>query len=396
MAEPQHLEELRGAAAFALLREEWGRLAERAETPIFRRWEWLFPWWSRFGGGGTPLLLAARDPAGALRGLLPLSSERALGGLVRLRLLGDRLVGSDGLGPLIEPDGRAEVEEAFASWLAEAMGSWDLLELRELDAGESFGVLVEARLRRAGANVARRASCRCPTSQLTDSLAGDPPGTFDAFLEGRPRRDNLIRRRKWLERQPSFRIDCATAPDEVGPALDRFLAIHERRWGSRWSDAIPGPAVEGFHREAARLLAERSRCRIYLAWLQGRPVAGVYALAEGDRFYYYLPVFDPAWGHRSVGLVLLGHVLERATTEGFRRFEFLRGEESYKADWSDGSWETFSLEASAPRIAPHAFGLGRLGIAQARSVAGRALPEGVVRRWRQVATGHTLKTVGNH
>ena len=386
MAETVRVEEAAGAVPFAASRRSWSELAVRAGTGVFRRWEWLFPWWSRFGQGAEPLLLLARDGSGTLRGLLPLRVERAAGGLTRWALLGDRLVGSDGLGAVIDPAFRAGVEEAFSERLAGSLGRWDLLELRDLDRGDPLAATLEARLLAGGASIFHGPGCRCPTAALGME--------FGEFLAGKPRRENLTRRRSWLERQPGFRIDCVSDPERIGEALDRFLGLHALRWGARWSDAIPGPAVEGFHREAVPLLAEEGRCRIYLAWLQGRPVAGVYALVDGSRFYYYLPVFDPAWSHRSVGLVLLGHVLERAASEGFARFEFLRGEESYKLDWADGGWDTFALHAAAPRLGARAFEWGRTGLGAVRSVAGRALPEGVVWRWRRLVAGHTLGSVG--
>src|SRR6266478_6954570 len=43
---------------------------------------------------------------------------------------------------------------------------------------------------------------------------------------------------------------------------------------------------------------------------------------------------DPRWDRESVGLVLMGAMIRRAIERGYRRFDFLRGEDPYKRHWT--------------------------------------------------------------
>ncbi|MHB8418016.1 MAG: GNAT family N-acetyltransferase [Myxococcales bacterium] len=371
-----------GAAGFAALRGDWNGLIERSRGTVFSRWEWQFAWWSQLACRSRPVLLTARDEGGALRGLLPLLEQPLTRlGPRRWSLLGDRWVGSDGLGPLLEPGREPAAGVALAKRVALLASRWELLRLAGLPAGIPWIAVLRGCLSDAGIESRLSAGDVCPVVRL--SRGQDP-------IAASPKRVNLERRRRWLARQPSFRIDCASAPGAVDDALTWFLSLHDLRW-SAGSDAVPAAALVRFHREAAALLSQRGLCRIYLMWLHGRPVAAVYALVDRGAFYYYLPAFDPAWGHRSVGTVLLGATLDVARAEGFERFELLRGEESYKADWADARWQSCTLQAAAPR--PAARALGRLDRWQhtARALASQSLPSGAVWRWRRAVSRLSLR-----
>ncbi len=375
------VEALEGPSAFAALRQDWDGLIANGVGTVFSRWEWLFSWWSQLACGSTPLLLAARDAGGSLRGLLPLVEQRPMPlGLRRWSLLGDRWVGSDGLGPILARGFEEEAREALAEAVVRRSSRWQLLRLAGLPAGDPWVGVLRRRLQRQAAGSRLVAGDVCPVIRL----AGDP-------FAGNPRRETYERRLRWLQRQPSFRIEVARDGAELDDGLTAFLALHDRRWRGD-SDAVPGSAVTRFHREAAQLLAARGLCRVYLLWLHGHPIAAVYAFVDRRVFYYYLPAFDPAWAHRSVGTVLLGTLVEAARAEGCERFELLRGEEAYKHDWADARWRTVILEAAGPSLPARA--LERLERWQrgTRALSGRVLPVEAVWLWRRTLSRLSLRT----
>ncbi len=382
MAETRvQIEEVAAPWRFAALAPEWEALAQRSPGTPFLRWSWLFPWWSRLGQGTDPLIAVARDGGGVLRGLLPLY-RRNVGPLETWRMLGDRFVGSDGLQPLLERGWEAAAGDALAAWVAESSDRWDMLVLRDVPVGSRWLSVLEGWLGHRSILPTRRPANRCPVVAPAADLARWP------------RRENFLRRRRWLEQQPSWRITSTTDPSQVQEALGHFLDLHALRWGRRWSDAIAGPAVEGFHREAAAAMSELGVYRLHLMWLSGRPVAGVLGLVDRSAYYYYLPVFDPAWSQRSVGLVLLGMLLEEAAAAGVDRFELLRGEEPYKRELTGAAWSSCTLAAIAPRVAPRAAAAAWSGIRDARALASSAAPERVVGLWRRALGRLSLSSSG--
>ena len=49
--------------------------------------------------------------------------------------------------------------------------------------------------------------------------------SFDAFLKRTSRRDNFLRRKKWLEKQEGYRIEKTEAPGALAGPLTDFVKI---------------------------------------------------------------------------------------------------------------------------------------------------------------------------
>jgi CelD/BcsL family acetyltransferase involved in cellulose biosynthesis len=331
--------------AFARLRQEWNELHEASGAGLFNSWEWLFSWWHRIGQDRAPWILTARDPNGRLEGLMALGLERrrVAGRVVRrLAFLGETHVGSDYLDVIARSGNEEAIARAFGLAIRAAAPSWDVLDL--LDLHDDSVTLLALRDAFAPGEFDERVTERylCPFETFE---AGE---TFDAFLRRTGRRDNYLRRRKWLEKQDGFRITCARTPEALARPMAEFQRLHSLRWLSDGgSQGIKGPSVEAFHRDATQWLAERGKVRIYTLELGGRALASVYGLVHGDEFIYFQSGYDPEWRSKSVGLVLVGETFRDAIESGLRGYDFLRGTETYKSDWTSKQRRTVALRIHA-------------------------------------------------
>lgn len=367
--------ELRTAWAMTALEAEWDALLlESAEPNAFLSPAWCATWWRHFGGGRELRLFTARED-GRLVGVLPLFEERVRRGgvgVTRWALVGEGDAGADYLGPLAARGNEARVSGAFAAHLRAGAGRWDVLELDGVDdASPALPRLLEAFPAGPSSPLPRQCDARfeCPFVPCV--------GTFDDYLAGVPRRDNLRRREKWLAQQPGFRVDVATSPADVPRALEQFFALHAARWQSEGgSDGITGDALVRFHRDLAQRLAERGWLRLYTLSVAGRAIASVHAIhvaaAPRGKLLYYQSGYDPAWGARSPGLVLLARVIRDAFELRCAELDFLRGCEPYKRDWARGVRRTVRLSVRGG-AAGAASDAGLALAATARSLAKRAL-----------------------
>jgi CelD/BcsL family acetyltransferase involved in cellulose biosynthesis len=335
-----HVEVVRDRSDLARLRPEWETLLASSGAGIFNSYEWVAPWLARIAPALSPHVLTARSSEGELVGLLALTYEtrRVLGRWVRrLAFAGETHVGSDYLEPLARRELAPGVYEALARALQEDP-SWDVLDLNDLPEGSPMLEAMRTHLSEEGyaQRVKQRFVCPCET------FAPDEP--FESFLKRTGRRDNYLRRIKWLKAQPGFRIERAETAEDLPGAMDAFFLLHQLRWQSEGgSQGIRGSTVEAFHREATQLLAERRRVRVYTMKLGEDPVASVYGILHGDRFLYYQSGYDPAWRNRSVGLVLVGETFKDALAEHRLEYDFLRGTEAYKFDWTTQRRNTVAL-----------------------------------------------------
>ena len=361
---------------FAGLREGWRRLQEAGDAGPFNAWEWLYPWYRRCGGDRQLRILAAyHRRTGELVGLLPLSlqTRSLLGRRVRvLRYLADAQAGSDYLDLMTARGRRSVVTRAFTQALRQSAGDWDVLDLRDMDERSDTLHAFEAAFRGSHDTQQSDASC-CPWTAL------DSAESFDGFLYRTSRRHNYLRRLRWLRKQPGFRIEITTDPRELARPMSEFFRLHQLRWrGHGGSGAIDDAASEAFHRDATHLFAERGELRLYTLWLGEQALASVYAIVSNGTFHYYQSGYDPAWSNRSVGLVLIGATFEDAIELGQREYDFLRGEEPYKMDWTDRKRRTRRLRITARSGAGAWYRRWEDGKTTLRRAAKKALPASVV------------------
>jgi CelD/BcsL family acetyltransferase involved in cellulose biosynthesis len=369
MLSPVRVVESHDPARLSALREEWRALHDAGSSNPFQSWEWLHTWWRTFGRGRAVWTLEARDRANALAGLLVLVSKPGLGGR-RWTLLGNGVTGADGIDLLARPGLGPAVREALAQAVAEGTARWDALDLEDLPCGSpTVQAFRSAILDRHGrAEVEFRFVC--PAFALR--------GGFDAHLARMRRRETYGRRVRWLERQPGFRVEVASAQAAAAEATEDFLRLHRLRWEPEGgSYGIPAGAAEDFHREVAPLLAARGWLRMWRLFAGGRAIAAIYGIELGGRFFYYQSGMDPAWATRSPGLVLVGRTIEDAYARGLTDYDFLRGTEPHKLDWASDRRELVAIRAWAPGLRAEAAyaadGVLRAAKGAARAVAPESL-----------------------
>ena len=371
---------------FLALEPSWRALHDASDAGPFLQWEWISAAWEELHPRRAPRIAVANDRSGRLLGILPLSEERRAG-LRVWRFAADETVGSDYLDAIVLSGREPETLHALWSALDHRQTDFDRLELLDLPR-ES------ASLRWLGPlfpEAVVEARYRCPAIAIE--------GTFAHYLAGRPRRDNLLRRRKWLAAQPGFRIDVAREPGHVSAALDDFFHLHRLRWASDGgSQGITGPAIEAFHRRAAPALAAQGRARVYTLRLGEKAIASVYLLCNGPRWSFYQSGYDPAHANRSPGLVLLARTIEDAFIEGARVYDFLRGEEAYKKEWATTERFTVAITAAGRSIPARLYEGRRRATRTVKAALRTLLPEALVaelqRRRRQLARGAGHKGAG--
>jgi CelD/BcsL family acetyltransferase involved in cellulose biosynthesis len=359
-AAPLIVGEVRDAAGFHALEAEWRALYDRCpDLAPFQSWEWVEAWHRVFvperpsgwlgNGWASPWtrrirVLCARRPArpgqggrGELVGILPLSISSYYGfPLRKLGFMGDPL--SDYQETIAPADMRAACAAAFARHLGAAARDWELLDLPNLHESSPLAELpgLAGEAGRGHGTVGQVAVHRlCPVLRL--------PSTFDEVLKqlGKNLRANLGRRRRQLERLHGAVLDTVRDPDELPSAMTDLFALHNARWQERGvGGAFAAEEIQRFHRLVAARFLERGWLRLHRLSAGGRTGAALYCFARGGRVLYYLSGFDLELSKLSPGNVILGHAIASAIDEGAREFDFLRGDEGYKLEWTDHAHKT--------------------------------------------------------
>ncbi len=337
--------------------DDWERLA--GGVP-FRSWTWLSNWWRHYGPQDETAEARTRlaalcvfDDADMLAGVAPWYLDcSAMRGRV-LCPLGSGEVCSDYLGVHCQPGREAAVTEAMAEFLVQnALDDapdalhWGLLDLGGTDA-EDRGVTELVRsLGGAGCAIHRRPAANCWRLEL--------PTDWESYLAmlGKRQRRTVRHLKRDVLSTDRVKLHVVTRFDELPQAMDVLVDLHQRR---RQALGEPGcfasPRFLGFFRDVAPELLRRGLVQLYWLELDGRPAAAEYHLAGGGVLYVYQAGVEPELLPEQPGNLINLMILRRAIAGGYRAYDFLRGDEPYKARFGAEPRPCVAYRAAAPRAA---------------------------------------------
>ena len=118
--------------------------------------------------------------------------------------------------------------------------------------------------------------------------------------------------------------------------LDDVSGIEARSWKGRAGTARFQPGRGRELLEAALADAPEGTMELWLALVGGEPVAFQINFLAPGRVLYYQGAYDEAHRSHYAGGVLHHHALAQAWADGRREYDFMVGDEAYKADWTTG------------------------------------------------------------
>lgn len=241
---------------------------------------------------------------------------------------------SDYLGFILDPSCAAAAASAILHAVARERDRWDICDLQDLDAASPLCVRPETH----GMAHAVQPQYTCYRIPL--------PATCEEFEADLPHglRRNLRRYREKLDRLGGVIFETTTEENSIRREFETLIELHRARWQLKEDNGmIDTASLARFHREAAANLAREGMARLYTMRLNGRAVAAVYVLRDGECAYSYLGGFDPEFEQFSVGAIALQFAIEESIREGARIYDFLRGAEEYKSKWGAVCGSTYRL-----------------------------------------------------
>ena len=287
-------------------------------------------------------VLAVYDDAGdrrrreaAHRHRAVVSRSHAIKGNV-LRWLGSGEVCTDHLSLICRPEDAERVAAAIAEALTVTCDDWDSLDLNAVDADDVPIAALLAALEERECLVSRQAADHAGSSTCR------PPGTTIWPSISKSHRKQLRQlERRVLESDRDSLASASNLESDLDTAWDVLVDLHQRR---RRSLGEPGcfasRPFHDFHREVVGRLLDRGQLRMSWLELDGTPAAAEYHLAGPTRPTPTRAASIPIASTKSrAGCRRFS--ASGAIDEGHRQFDFLRGDEPYKAHWRATPRATF-------------------------------------------------------
>jgi CelD/BcsL family acetyltransferase involved in cellulose biosynthesis len=287
--------ERRPLAALTDIVEPWRALCERAAEPnVFYDPAFALAAAPVFGHGVEAILVWAT--ADRLIGFFPFSVAARRYGIRLPQILGWTHRFAPLGTPLVDRDLCAEAIAAFLAHIARDDALPKLLLLPLLNE------------RGPVAAALRASSTRCAAFDRHQRALLAPTGDRARYLEdaiSAKRRKELRRQRHRLADGGSVVFSAAREPNEVGAALNDFLAIEAGGWKGRAGTAIAqDPEIRRFVETAVTALANRGSAQVARLTRGTKPIASAITLSSGRGAWGWKIAYDESFAAASPGVQL--------------------------------------------------------------------------------------------
>jgi CelD/BcsL family acetyltransferase involved in cellulose biosynthesis len=314
---------------------EWRQFDTSASIPLpFATADWTLAWWHHLSSNSKAVRdhvfsLAVRDRSRALAGVAPLMlTERPAAGPLRLRCL--QFIGADNNITEVRtlsarPGQEAAVYRAVAGYVRAADRQWHWMRWTGIHwAGDGLPSQIgEDRWER------RLSDWVLPLAPAWEQFQGGLHRNIKESLRkcrNAPKRDGL-----------DFRLEVVTQPEDMGPALDRFLELHSTRAHSTGSVYHPlvfdTAAAQSFLRELCARFAARGIAHVFNLKLGGSTIATRLGFKLGSSMYLYYSGYDPAYSKYSAMTSCLAGAIRWSIEAGLKTVNLSTGTDVSKTRW---------------------------------------------------------------
>jgi len=316
---------------FRDLKADWEHLflGNPRHSP-FLSWGWVDAWLQHIAGPHELQVAYQRDSGGALRFVLPLlrpAGKRKFGSGSLVLACSYGAECSDHLGCLCLAELEAQSAELCAQAIEYCAGPDEVVSLGVLDDTNNFASRLNESLEGYGRKSKIRADVVCPTVELAD--------TWDGYLQDLSSNFRSQVRRSYKQiggdGQPRFsEMDECRIPGFV----QELIRLNRARIQSKGEiSSLEDSAFRDFLADAVPYM-----CAQGIAWADSIESEGVVLgsalnFVHGDSVYYYMGGFDEQASKLRPGTALFAFVIQRSIDAGIKKFNFLRGPESYKYRW---------------------------------------------------------------
>ncbi len=303
-------------------------------APVTARRLWLQQWLST-ERGYQPLVLGLGS--GDRLDAVALLATTSLAGITTVVPMGH---GPSDVVTMSARDGLAA--DRLASHLADHLRTlrpWRL-SLRHTVRTDPVLVPLAARLRRV----------RILDGDLHPVLCADRGPSLDHYVTGSHRRGVSRLRNRIARDGLALEVEHLRTAAEIAAALPEVERVHRLRDDHVGrASAMDDQARREFFRRVVRAHAEAGEVSLTVLRLEGRLAAYVLCFVDrteaGAVYRMWNPRFDPEFSRYSPGKVSMDESVAHALEEGAVAYDFMRGEERYKAGYANAAERALDLHA---------------------------------------------------
>ena len=320
---------------FRDLEADWNRLLSESDTDsIFLTWEWLYTWWETYSYKNQLYIILLCEGNMKIVGAAPFyfAYEKIYGKSMRvIKFISSGEVCSEYLDIIIQNDNKENIKSAFVQIIKkELLGSNNVFIFESVCDNSN---LYEC-LKKLGKSII----INSPENDCTINPYIMLPESEKDFLSkiSNNTRRAIKKKKNKLDREHGYNIIGLNEINDMEKALDIFMSLHQKSWNERGHPGVfNNHDICNFHKNVATRFEKNGWLRLYFISIKGSMVASLYGFQYNEKFYAYQSGFDPNWKVYGLGKILIYHSIHNAMRNNIKEYDFLRGEEEYKGDFTD-------------------------------------------------------------
>ena len=326
------------AAIFEDLRGEWNDLLQRAPIDcVFFTCEWHKTWWSAYQPGEL-LILVCREGS-QLLGIAPLFVSDSAAGRTA-QIIGCVDV-TDYLDFIVDADHLRDVFSAFADFLASHREHVDQLDLCNIPHDSPTHSILPDLLSDRGFSTVVEQQEVCPVIELPEAW-----GDYLLMLDKKQRHElrRKLRRIHGSENEIDWYI--VNGRHDLDAEVEQFIRLMAASDPDK-QNFLRDDSNLRFFKDIVPLAQERGWLQMNFLTVGEERVAAYFNFVYGKRVMVYNSGLNhQRYGQLSPGIVLLAYNIQFAIEQGYRSYDFLRGDESYKYHMGGRDTAVMNIRAS--------------------------------------------------
>ncbi len=313
-------------------RTQWDALA--GSFPFFQ-FEWMTNWFQILGKELELAVLVGIDNDGQWVGIAPWCIDRTQPLLNKLRFLGSGDACSDYLRLITNEEHHQEFNRVAIDWLIENIGSSQTLG--RIDVIELEGISPQDPKAKYLCDVLSANGMKHHTTELEGGWQTELPSSWEElnakFSKNMRRKTKAAAKR--LASEDTEVLSTADSRYTTEQLWKIFVELHQKR---RNMLGQPGcfadTDFEHFLNRAFLSLKNKNQSELLVINFEKRPLAASLCLRSESTYYLYQSGMDTSRMRLEPGYQICSIAVQRAIALGLQQFDFLRGDEPYKARWN--------------------------------------------------------------
>lgn len=163
---------------------------------------------------------------------------------------------------------------------------------------------------------------------------------WQSFLKSKSKHFREEQKRKVNKMTKTGQLDFVkiSNPGQVHKTMRDILIIERNSWKEKEGASFTaGPGLQEFYSEVAEVFAKQQCLCTYLLYLNSVPVAHLFGIAYGNRYYALKTSYDESYKELSPGVVLFNYALQDIFQSNLKEFDFLGVESRWKNEIASGT-----------------------------------------------------------